>query len=125
MVGFFSSGPRRSTSLRKPTAADIANRKAFVESRLAARGLIKRDERGRKFIEVPNSRLDFKEKFLFSGVTKSGNVNLKEITALGGPTGIRETMNVRGILKKDAIGKGFNIKVGKGTSTGFLRLGDL
>jgi len=121
-MGLFTSGPRRSTSLRKGKEF-IPDPKRFVESRLRERGLIKVDRFGKKFIEVPSSRSDFKEKFLFKGVTKSGNVNLGEIIG-SGPKG-DDTINVRGILKKSAIGSNFKIRTGKGTGTGFLDLGGL
>lgn len=121
-MGFFKSGPKRSKSL--PLGRDfILNPKSFVESRLQSRGLIKTDRFGKRFIEVPSSRLDFKEKFLFKGVTKSGNLNLGEIVG-SGPKG-DQTVNVRGILKKRTIGNNFTIRTGKGTGTGFLDLGGL
>ena len=38
---------------------------------------------GRKFIDLENYALDFKQSYLFKGFTKSGNVKLGEITQYG------------------------------------------
>ncbi len=38
---------------------------------------------GYKYINIPNSRLDFSQKFVFLGFTKSGNVRLGDIHSYG------------------------------------------
>ncbi len=91
--------------------------------------LLKTDPQGRKIIEFRSGRLDFKEPFIFKGVTKSGNLKLQDTISTTLRSGKEGFPNVRGVLFRDTIGRGpnvksFKVRTGKGTGTSFLDLGE-
>ena len=74
--------------------------------------------RGSPAIKIPNTRLDFKETFMFKGVTKSGNVKLGEIYSEN-PKGIK---TINRMAKISGTTKNPIIKLGHGSDSYRLHL---
>lgn len=89
--------------------------KSRVE-RLIHKHLIK--YRGKTAIEIPSVMLDFKQTFIFKGITKSGNVMLGEIYAEG-PDLIRTRNRIGKVYERKGR---LQLSIGRGTSGYILRL---